>query len=203
MVSAPPVTIVTLSLYPVCERRKVVIVIIWLSQKPRFLVVWRSVYPLCLLHDLDMCHRHPRRSDHQVLQRHHLPWSTAILTWSTRSTPHLLLLVDVPKCQPPRLAFWPSWSLGPSLTSILRRSQSIGMACLYLTFSMSVNRLRAPHLHTNTTKRHVAHILTQWLVSKLNQRRSSPTITHHTLDTQEHISTCVRSKLDHEMLVRC
>ena len=132
-----------------------------------------------------------------------LTWLT-VSSWLGQSTPpHVLLLVDVPKCQPPRLAFWPSWSLGPSLTSILRRSQSIGMACLYLTFSMSVNRLRAPHLHTNTTKRHVAHTLTQWLVSKLNQRRSSPTITHHTLDTQEHISTCVRSKLDHEMLVRC
>jgi hypothetical protein len=26
-----------------------------------------------------------------------------------------------------------------------------------LTFSMSVNHLFAPHLHINTTKRHIAH----------------------------------------------
>jgi hypothetical protein len=57
-----------------------------------------EAYPLCLLHDLDTCHRHPRPSDHQVLLR-------LRLTLSTRSTPpHALLLVDVLKCQPPMVS---------------------------------------------------------------------------------------------------
>ena len=68
--------------------------------------------------------------------------------------------------------FRPSWSLGPSLTSVLYYSQSIGTVRLYSTFSMPVDCLWAPHLHTNIAKRHVAHALTQWLVSKLNQSRS-------------------------------
>jgi hypothetical protein len=38
---------------------------------------------------------------------------------------HMLLLVDVPKYQPSRLVFWPSWSLDLSLTLVLHRSQSI------------------------------------------------------------------------------
>jgi len=79
--------------------------------------------------------------------------------------------------------FGPTWSLGPSLTSVHHHFQSIGTPRLYLTFSMSVDRLYAPHLHTNTAKRHVAHTLTQWLVSKLNQQiRASPD--NHPLETR-------------------
>jgi hypothetical protein len=43
----------------------------------------RETYPLCLLHDLDVCHRRPRPPDHQVILR-------LRLTWSTWSTPRLL-----------------------------------------------------------------------------------------------------------------
>jgi hypothetical protein len=57
-----------------------------------------EAYPLCLLHDLDTCHCSPRPLDHQVLLHLRLTWLTAILTWSTQSTPlHVLLLVDVPQ----------------------------------------------------------------------------------------------------------
>ena len=57
-----------------------------------------EVYPLRLLHDLNMCHRRPRPPNHQVLLR-------LRLTWSTPSTPpHVLLLVGVPKCQLPTVS---------------------------------------------------------------------------------------------------
>jgi hypothetical protein len=126
-----------------------------------------EVYPLHLLHDLDTCHSHPRPPDHQVLLRLCLTWSTILLTWSTRSTPpHVLLLVDVPKCVSyQRAVFRSSWSLGPSLASVLHRSQSIGTTRLYLTLSMSVDRLCVPHLHTNTTKKHACCTHTHTMVS--------------------------------------
>jgi hypothetical protein len=45
---------------------------------------------------------------------------------------------------------------------------------LYLTFSMSVDHLCAPHPHTNTTKRNVAHTLMLGLVSNSTEAWSSP-----------------------------
>ena len=65
----------------------------WLEQTTKPL---REAYPLCLLHDLDMCYRHPRPPDHQVLLRLRLTWLSTISIWSIRSTPHILLLVDAP-----------------------------------------------------------------------------------------------------------
>jgi hypothetical protein len=57
---------------------------------------------------------------HQVLFHLCLTWSTAVLTWSIRSTPpHVLLRVEVPSVSHPWLVFRPSWSLGPNFTSVL------------------------------------------------------------------------------------
>jgi hypothetical protein len=73
-----------------------------------------------------------------------LNWSTIILTSSTRPTPpHVHLLVDVPKCHPPTISLT---ALGPSLSSILHRSQSIGTTRPYLMISIAINCLCAPHL---------------------------------------------------------
>ena len=64
-----------------------------------------EAYPLCLLHNLDMYHYRLWPPDHQVFQRLHLTWLIVVLTWSTRFTPPLvLLLVNVPKCQPPMVS---------------------------------------------------------------------------------------------------
>lgn len=70
---------------------------------------------------------------------------------STQSTsPHVLLLVDVPKYQPPTSNAPAPWSLDPRLTFVLHHSQSIGTAHLYLMFSIAVDRLSLPHLHTTS-----------------------------------------------------
>jgi hypothetical protein len=89
-------------------------------------------------------------------------------------------------CQPdnhPRSIFRPTWFIGPSLVSVLHQSQSIGRVRLYLTFSMAIDRLYAPNLHTNTTKKHVAHTLTLGLVSNSNEAFSSPNNHSTQLDT--------------------
>jgi hypothetical protein len=136
-------------------------------------------------------------SNHQVLQHLCLTWSTTVFTWSTRSTPssHVILLVDILKCQPPRSVLRPSWSHDPSLTPVLHRSQSIGTTRLYLTFSMAVDCMCAPHLHTNTAKRHVAHIHTHTMVSLQTQLK--PIISRQSLitnSTQEGTyQPCVRT----------
>ena len=61
------------------------------------------------------------------------------------------------------------WSLGPSLTSILHRSQSIGMARPYLTFTSPSTT--APKLYLRTTSQETCCTtqLTSWLVHKLTQ----------------------------------
>jgi hypothetical protein len=83
-----------------------------------------EAYPLCLLHNLDLCHRCPRLPDHQVLLRLCLTCSTTVFTWSTRSTPpHMYsCLLMSQSVSHPRSVFLPSWSLDPSLASIIHRS---------------------------------------------------------------------------------
>jgi hypothetical protein len=101
-----------------------------------------EAYPLRLLDDLDTCHR---------------PFYTA---WSAGPLAPPLDLVNTVyssictlarRCPPsvshPRSFFRPSRSLGPSLTSTVHRSQSIGMTHLYLTFCICIDRLYVPHLH--------------------------------------------------------
>ena len=81
-----------------------------------------------------------------------------VLTWLRESTPHVLLLVDISKCQPPPSVFQsPCWSFSPSFTSDLYCSHSIDTTRLYLIFTMSVDRLCALYMCINKTKRYVAH----------------------------------------------
>jgi hypothetical protein len=138
----------------------------------------REACLLHLLHDLDLCRCHPW-SPSPLGPR--LDLVTAILARSTWSTPpHVLLLVNVPKCQAPTVKL----HVHPSPLRVHQHGTSL------LTFSLFVHRLCDQHLHTNTTKRHVAHALTNWLVSKLNQSLNHlSTITHHKLDTQGHVSS--------------
>jgi hypothetical protein len=157
----------------------------------------REVYPLCFLYDLE---RVTIVLDRTITKSSNASaWLGQPLSWLGRHG--LLLHMYSCSSMPPSLSdpwsdFWPSWPLSPSLRSILHRSQSIGTAHLYLTFSMVVDRLCAPHMHINTVMRHVAHILTPWLVSKLNQSRSSPDNHSSQLDTHKH-----RAHINHEFTV--
>jgi hypothetical protein len=69
-------------------------------------------YPLCSLHDLDACHHLSSTTRSPSPLRLYLTWSTAVLTWSTWSNPHVHLLVDVPMCQTPTISLRPlvPWS---------------------------------------------------------------------------------------------
>jgi hypothetical protein len=78
-----------------------------------------------------------------------------------------------PKCYPLRLVFQTSWSLSPSLTPILHCSSSIDTVRLYLTSTIPVDCLCAPHLHQYSQDTCYTHVLTPWLISKLNQNRPS------------------------------
>jgi hypothetical protein len=86
-----------------------------------------------------------------------LTWLTIVLTWSTRSnSSYILLLVDVyhpPTVSLPILVPWFKPHVHPSLLSVRLHDTS-------LPFSMAIDRLCAPHLQTNTAKRHVAHTIT-------------------------------------------
>ena len=97
---------------------------------------------------------------------------------------NVLSLVDAPKCQPSRSVFRLYRSLGPSLTSVLHRSQSIGTTCLYLTFTMSSK------LHTciPTQLRDMLH--THAMVSLQTQPKSiiSDNHTSQTRHTWQHIN---------------
>jgi hypothetical protein len=105
--------------------------------------------------------------------------TSSVLTRSTLSLSSTLALVDISDVS--HRDWSPaSWSLGPSLTSALHCSRSIGMARLYLTFfSLSTT---ASELHTCTTqaKRHVAHIaFAMGLVTTQPTLWITLTIIHH------------------------
>jgi hypothetical protein len=120
----------------------------------------REVYLLCLLHDFYKCHCRPRLPDHQVFQRLCLTWSTTILTWSTWSSPLVLLLVDVPKYQTlmvslPTILVPPlKPHVRPSPLPVHRNDTSL----------LDLLHIRRPSLCSSPThqhsKRHVAHTLT-------------------------------------------
>jgi hypothetical protein len=130
----------------------------------------QEAYLLRLLHYLNMCHLHPWPPNHQYLLSLHL-------TWSTRSTPpHVLLLIDFPKCQPPTVSLLPT--LVPHSKPHVHPSP-----LLVRQHSMS------PHLLTNIAKRHVARTLMLGLVSNSTEAWSSPDNHSSQLSTYGHIST--------------
>jgi hypothetical protein len=103
---------------------------------------------------LDTCHYCPRPTDRQVL------WAPStctsfVLTRSIRSLPCTLARVDVPDVS--HRGWLPDlWSLGPSLTFALHRSQSIGTARPYSTFTSSSTTASKLYTCIIQAKRHVA-----------------------------------------------
>lgn len=152
----------------------------------------REAYMLCLLHDLNMCHRRPQPPDHQVLQHLHFTWSTIILIWLPRSTPpHLLLFVDVPKCQP-HIVSLPAIFVPRSKPHVYPYcSQSIGTVCLYLIFSMSVDRLYASSTHAHQHGQETCYTCTHAMVSLQTQPKliiSWQSLIINSTHTRAHIS---------------
>ena len=77
----------------------------------------RVAYSICSPHELDTCHHRPRLPNHQVLQHLHLTCPTTILTWLTRSIPHVLLHLSMTLgVSHPRSVTRLLQSLGPSLS---------------------------------------------------------------------------------------
>jgi hypothetical protein len=88
-----------------------------------------------------------------------------------------------------------SWSLGLSLTSALHRSQSIGTARLYLTFTSPSTTVSELHTCSTQAKRHVAHIAFAMVGLVTTQPSSwiTLTITHHKTKHMGTFQLCVRS----------
>jgi hypothetical protein len=114
---------------------------------------------------LDTCHRRPRSAVRQVLL------SPARLacppSWfGQHSHFHVHLCLSMSQMSTTAAGHPASWSLGPSLTSVLHRSWSIDTARPYLTFispSTTVSELQ--HLHTTSQETCRTTQLTLWLVT--------------------------------------
>jgi hypothetical protein len=79
------------------------------------------------------------------------------LTWSTlSSSPIYSCTCRCPQVLATVAGHPASWSLGPSLTSVLHRSQTIGTARLYLTFTSPSTIAFELHTCAPQAKRHVA-----------------------------------------------
>jgi len=104
---------------------------------------------------LEACHRHPRPAGRQVLlSSTRLLWPSSWLGQYGHSYVHLHLWMS--KMSVTATSHSTFWSLGLSLTSILRRSRSIGTARPYLAFSWRLTTISKLHTYTSQVKRNVA-----------------------------------------------
>ena len=123
------------------------------------------------------------------LQSLRLTCMTAVLTWSTRSLPYTLVLVDDPRCQPPTVNH-PTSPVPPSKppTFVLHRSQSI------VTDPLDLHLRRRPPSPSSTPAHHkpkgMLHNPTHAMVISTTQpkTRITLTITHHNQTTTAHIN---------------
>jgi hypothetical protein len=97
-------------------------------------------------------------------------WCPQVSATHSQSSGHLGPSFQASLCPPPL----PVHKHGTSLLDLLHPRHS---------------SLCSTHLHASTAKGHVAHTLMPWLVSKLNQSRSSLDNHSSQLDTQGHVST--------------
>jgi hypothetical protein len=92
-----------------------------------------------------------------------------------------------------------SWSLGPSLTSVLHRSGSINTARHVPTWPLPHHRPSSPSsTHAHHKPRDMLHNPTHAMVSSQTQPKTQITftITHHKSEPQGHISTlCLQKQL--------
>jgi len=93
-------------------------------------------------------------------------------------------LLMSPSVNHPWSVFWPPWSLCLSFMSVLHHFWSIGMTCLYLSFSIAVGRLCAPHLCTTSQEACCTNNTLNAMVSLQTQPKLDHllTIIHHQLD---------------------
>jgi hypothetical protein len=129
---------------------------------------------------LDTCHRRPRPAGRQVLRA---PARLACPpSWlGQHGHSHVHLRLSMSQMSATMAGLPASWSLGPSLTSVLHHSRSISTARLYLTFTLSSTTASKLHTCTTQAKRHVAHISFAMVELVTTQPSSWITliITHH------------------------
>jgi hypothetical protein len=148
---------------------------------------------------LNTCHRHPRPAGTPS------PLSLARLACPPSSLgqhchSHVFLHLSMSQVSATAAGHLAFWSLGPSLTSVLHRSRSIGTARLYLTFSSPSTTASELHTYTTQAKRHVAHLAFAMVGLVTTQPISwiTLTITHHKTNTQGYLSTLCSHKPFHK-----
>ena len=94
--------------------------------------------------------------------------SFSSLTWSTpSSSPMYSCTCRCPQVSATAASHPASWSLGPSLTSVLHRSQSIGTTRPYLTFTSPSTTAFEIHTYAPQAKRHVAQPQLTWFTDAI------------------------------------
>jgi hypothetical protein len=141
-----------------------------------------------------MCHRHPRPVSPSSPPE---PRLSAVLTWSTRSLPCTLVLVDVPDVShrgwsPGLLIPWSKPHVCPSPLQVHRHTTR-----LYLTFSSPSTTASDLYTCTPQAKRYVAHIAYAMVMSVTSSTYLwiTLTITYHKTHRKSTSRLCVRTEV--------